>query len=154
MIELILVMAIIAIALMMAAPSLANFARGRGADDSAARFVALTHWARSQAISDGVLYHLNLDLGNAQWWLTRDGGGGSFVTIDSTYGQIYKAPDGIKMDSDAPQIDKSKVIEFDSTGRADPAYVRFTDARGNVVDVESESPTDMYHVVIENPGGR
>jgi Tfp pilus assembly protein FimT len=153
-VELILVMAIIAIALMMAAPSLAGFARGRGAEDSAVRLVALSHWARSQAISDGAIYRLNLDLGNAQWWLTKDGGGGSFVNVDSTFGQVYKAPDGIKMDSNAPEIDKAKMIEFDPSGRSDTAYVRFTDARGNVADVECENPSDVYHIVAQNQGGR
>jgi len=53
LIELILVMAMLLIVLAVAAPSLSNFFRGRSLDSEARRFVALTHYARSRAVSEG-----------------------------------------------------------------------------------------------------
>src|SRR3954451_18942853 len=53
LIELILVMAMVLIVLAVAAPSLSNFFRGRSLDSEARRFVALTHYARSRAVSEG-----------------------------------------------------------------------------------------------------
>ncbi len=60
--ELVLVMAVLLIAAGMAAPSLRNFARGRDAGDAAEQFVAVARWARTQAIAQGAVYRLNVDL--------------------------------------------------------------------------------------------
>ena len=54
LIELILVMAMLAVVLSMASPSLARFFRGRGLDSEARRFLALTRYGQSRAVSEGV----------------------------------------------------------------------------------------------------
>src|ERR1043165_7901245 len=61
LIELILVMAILSIVLAVAAPSLSNFFRGRSLDSEARRFVALTRYGQSRAVSEGVPMVLWLD---------------------------------------------------------------------------------------------
>ena len=53
LIELILVMAVLAIVLAIIAPSLGNFFRGRTLDSEARRFVSLTRYAESRAVSEG-----------------------------------------------------------------------------------------------------
>src|SRR5437016_14129570 len=54
LIELILVMAMLLIVLAVAAPSLSKFFRGRTLDSEARRFVSLTRYGQSRAVSDGV----------------------------------------------------------------------------------------------------
>ena len=53
LVELILVMALLTIVMAVAAPSLARFFRGRDIETEAGRFVALTRYGQSQAVSLG-----------------------------------------------------------------------------------------------------
>src|SRR5207249_1124035 len=54
LIELILVMALLAVVLAISAPSLSRFFRSRSLDSEARRFMALTRAAQSRAVSEGV----------------------------------------------------------------------------------------------------
>ncbi len=54
LIELILVMALLAIVLAVSSPSLSRFFKGRSLDFEARRFMALTRHAQSRAVSEGV----------------------------------------------------------------------------------------------------
>src|SRR6266571_2963176 len=54
LIELILVMALLGIVIGVSAPTLSNFFRGRNLDNEGRRFVALTRYAQSRAVSEGV----------------------------------------------------------------------------------------------------
>jgi type II secretion system protein H len=53
LIELILVLALLAIATSLVAPSLSNFFRGRALDSEARQLLSLTHAGQSRAISEG-----------------------------------------------------------------------------------------------------
>ena len=53
LLELILVMATLAIVLSVAAPSLARFFRGRSLDSEARRFLTLTRYGQSRAVAEG-----------------------------------------------------------------------------------------------------
>ena len=61
LIELILVMALLVVVIALLAPTLGNFFRGRTLESEARRFVALSHYARSRAVSEGVPMVLWLD---------------------------------------------------------------------------------------------
>lgn len=61
LIELVLVMALLTIVLAVAFPSLRNFFRGRNLDSEARRFLALTRYAQSRAVSEGVPMVLWID---------------------------------------------------------------------------------------------
>ncbi len=61
LIELILVMALLSVVLMVIAPSLGNFFRGRTLDSEARRLLTLTRYGKSRAISEGVPMVLWLD---------------------------------------------------------------------------------------------
>lgn len=152
LLELILVLLIIAITLMAAAPSLAGFGRGRSAVNTAGKFVAVARWARSQAVSDGTTYRLNIDPPNGRWWLTKDNGT-TFVKVDTAFGQEMKVPDDVKMTTDATQVDGTPTIVFDPSGRSDPAVVRFVGQRGDETDAVCDTPIDLYHVS-EPQGGK
>jgi prepilin-type N-terminal cleavage/methylation domain-containing protein len=148
LIELVLVLTIIAVAVMMMAPMLGSFVRGRGPTNTAGQFVSLAHWARSQAVADGTAYHLNIDTTAGTWWLTKDNGQ-SFASVDAAYyGKVFSVPDDVRIQTDAPKLDKAQVIAFDPSGRSDPAVVKFIGTRGNgESDAVCETAIDPFHVV-------
>ena len=79
LIELILVMALLAIVLAVSAPSLSRFFRSRSLDSEAKRFLALTRYAQSRAVSEGVPMVLWLETEQRGYGLNADK---SFVEED------------------------------------------------------------------------
>lgn len=61
LLELVLVMALLAVVMAVSAPSLARFFRGRNLDAEVQRFLALTRYGQSRAIAEGVPMVLWLD---------------------------------------------------------------------------------------------
>lgn len=74
LIELILVMALLAVVLAVAAPSLSNFFRGRTIDSEARRFVSLTRYGQSRAVSEGVPMVLWIDTKQRTYGLKQESG--------------------------------------------------------------------------------
>ncbi len=72
LIELILVMAVMVIAFALLAPSLGNFFRGRTLDSEARRFLSLSRYARSRAVSEGVPMVLWLDPSQRAYGLAEE----------------------------------------------------------------------------------
>ncbi len=72
LIELILVMAVLVIVLAVVAPSLGNFFRGRTLDSEARRFVSLTRYAESRAVSEGIPMLLWIDTQQRTYGLTEE----------------------------------------------------------------------------------
>ena len=79
LIELILVMALLAIVLAISSPSLSRFFKSRSLDSEARRFMALTHAAQSRAVSEGVPMILWFDTKQRAYGLNADK---SFVEAD------------------------------------------------------------------------
>ena len=150
LLELILVLAVLAIAAAMAAPSLRQFGRGRGAGDCAAQIVALTHYARTQAVTDGAVYRLNLDPASGTFWLTVQRAG-FFESLGNEFGRVFTAPEGVTMECDLPPQPDGLYVEFWPTGRTQPAVIRLTDTSNRVTEVACYYPTERFRVV--NSGG-
>lgn len=72
LIELILVMAMLAVVIAVAAPSLSKFFKGRTLESEARRFLSLTHYAQSRAASEGMPVVLWIDVMNHQYGVERD----------------------------------------------------------------------------------
>ncbi len=72
LIELILVMALLGIVLAVSAPSLSRFFKGRGLDNEAQRFLALTRAAQSRAVSEGVPMVVWFDIKERTYGLNAD----------------------------------------------------------------------------------
>src|SRR5689334_13604841 len=107
LLELILVMTIVAIIVAMASPMLRGFGEGRRVDNCAGELVALTQWARTQAMTRGATYRLNMDPNSRTYWLTVDQGDGiTFASPGTEFGRVFVAPDGVTLDWDVvPQQD-------------------------------------------------
>ena len=72
LIELILVMALLLIVLAVSAPALSRFFRGRNLDSEARRFLALTHYGQSRAVSEGIPMVLWIDEEKGDYGLESD----------------------------------------------------------------------------------
>jgi len=90
LIELILVLALLVIITSLAAPSMANFIRGRALDSEARRMVALMHAGQSRAVSEGMPMVLWVDEKQGAYGLQAETTGqtgdakAELLTLDST----------------------------------------------------------------------
>src|SRR5207248_10972163 len=74
LIELVLVMTILLIVFSVALPSLKGFFRGRNLDSEARRFLSLTRYAQSRAVSEGVPMVLWIDTRRGAYGLQQQAG--------------------------------------------------------------------------------
>ena len=90
LIELILVMTMLVIVLAVAAPSLSRFFRGRTLDSETKRFLALTRYGQSRAVSEGVPMLLWIDPQQGAYGLQADS---SYVEQDTLVREYKVSPD-------------------------------------------------------------
>jgi len=97
LIELLLVMALMAIILSVAYPSLKGFFHGRNLDNEARRFLSLTRYGQSRAVSEGVPMELWIDAKGGAYGLraasgyTDSAGRENTFPLDSTI-QLLASP--------------------------------------------------------------
>jgi prepilin-type N-terminal cleavage/methylation domain-containing protein len=155
LLELILVMLILSTVLAMAAPSLRGFFASRRIDDTAAHILALTQYARSQAISEGIVYRLNFDTRDCTYWLTAQKAG-VFESLKTEVGQVYTLPKDIKLElEDIEQKDRDVFITFTPHGTMTDGTIRLIDQGGRTLEVACPSVTESFSIVeTRQAGGR
>jgi prepilin-type N-terminal cleavage/methylation domain-containing protein len=147
LLELILVMLILSTVLAMAAPSLRGFFGSRQAQDTAAQILALTQFARSQAISEGVIYRLNFDTRDRVYWLTA-WKSGAFDELETEFGQIFTLPKDMAMELEDVEEEEGDVyVEFTPQGAVTAATIRLIDRRGRALEVSCPSITESFSIV-------
>jgi Tfp pilus assembly protein FimT len=145
--ELILAMVIISTLLAIAAPSLRGFFATRQTQETAARILALTQYARSQAICEGVVYRLNFDLLESTYWLTSQKIG-VFEKLKTDFGQVFTLPSGIVVElEDVVEEDKETFLAFTPQGTVTAATVRLIDRRGRAFEVTCPTVTESFSIV-------
>jgi Tfp pilus assembly protein FimT len=144
--ELILVMLIIAVAAALVAPSMVSFQAGRANANSATLILSLAGYARTQAVSDGRTYRLNLDPTKNVVWLTA-GNAGVFTNLNNDYGQQFPIATVSQMKTDITAHPDGTYVEFQSNGRTDPAKIWLTDNYNRTVEVACDSSTEMFRIV-------
>lgn len=155
LLELILVMLILSTVLAMAAPSLRGFFASRRIDDTAAHILALTQYARSQAISEGIVYRLNFDTRDCTYWLTAQKAG-VFESLNTEVGQVYTLPKDIKLElEDIGKKDRDVFIAFTPHGTMTDGTIRLIDQGGRTLEVACPSVTESFSIVeTRQAGGR
>jgi len=155
LLELILVMLILSTVLAMAAPSLRGFFASRKIDDAATQILALTQFARSQAVSEGVVYRLNFDTRDRTYWLTAQKAG-AFEPLDTEFGQTYTLPKDIELEvQDIEQKDKDVFLAFTPYGTMTAGVIRLIDQNGRTLEVACPSVTESFSIVeIKQTSGR
>jgi type II secretion system protein H len=94
LIELTLVMAMLTIVIGVAMPSLKGFFRGRSLDSEARRFLALTRYGQSRAVSEGVPMVLWIDARRGEYGLQTQAG----YTDDDTNAVRFVLPDELRVE--------------------------------------------------------
>lgn len=147
LLELILVMVILSTVLAMAAPSLRGFFASRRGDDAAAQILALTQFARSQAISEGIIYRLNFDVQEHICWLTALKAG-TYERLETGFGKAYTIPQDLVIElEDIEQEDQEVYLAFTPYGTVTPATVRLIDRRGRALEITCPTATESFSIV-------
>ena len=162
LLELILVLAVLAILVGIAVPALSAFGRGRRVTHAADQVVALARLARTQAITRGLNFRLNIDTRQRLYWVTVQNGASfesleqpsqdgtqttQFAEWSDDAGRKLTAPDGVTLESNLTEQPDGTYVQFRPTGRTDPVIVRFTDADGVTVAAGCLSATEDFHVL-------
>ena len=155
-----MVMMLLCVVAAMAVPSMRGFGQGRRIGACAAQLVAVTRYARTQAITRGVPYRLNVDPDTGTYWITVERNGG-FDVAREDFGRVFEAPEGISISWYGPTGSDGTAaaggrrypyVEFLPTGRASSAVtLRLSDAEGNgaVQEVACLSPAEPFRVLEE-----
>jgi type II secretion system protein H len=138
LLELILVMAILAIVLALAAPKLTGFREGGKLRNSADEFVAATRFARTHAVSSGNVCVITLDKQNGAF-VVQDQNGQNYVNVDGEFGQPISILEG-------GQIDGPDRIAFYPTGRVQTGQVRITASSGESVTIACGAPSEEFAI--------
>jgi len=147
LLELILVMVILSTVLAMAAPSLRGFFASRKTHDTAAQILALTQFAHSQAISEGIVYRLNFDTRQRTYWLTSQQAG-IYEELKTEFGQTFTLPKDIVMELE--ELDEDEAItflKFTPQGTVTAGTVRLIDRAGRALEVTSPTVTESFSIV-------
>jgi Tfp pilus assembly protein FimT len=147
LLELILVGLILCTVLAMAAPSLRGFFASRKIDDAATHILALTQFARSQAISEGIAYRLNFDTRDRTYWVSAQKAG-VFESLQTELGQVYTLAKDIELDlEDMDKKDRDVFLTFTPHGTVTAGLIRLTDRSGRVLEVSCPSVTESFSIV-------
>ena len=172
LIELILVMMLMTIIAAEVVPLLHNFTMGRRTSNVASRILNMTQYAHTEAISEGRVYRLNLDPNNGQYWLTAENNG-QFVSPGSDYEQKSQIDSNMKLQVDiatpvipvteqdtqlnlglnannsrsAQLSPTAQDVEFQPSGRTDPAHIILSDNLGTKIEIACTSPTELFRIL-------
>lgn len=146
LIELILVMLILTTILGMAGPSLRGFFARHQIDDTAARIIALTQFAQSQAICEGRTYRLNFDESRKTYWLTVQDQG-AYRDLYTEWGRVFMLAPDISMQ--LWELDREGLrhyVEFSALGRTTPGTIQLIGPKGRTRNVMCRSATEAFAV--------
>lgn len=147
LLELILVMVILSTVLAMAAPSLRGFFGSRKTHDEAAQLLSLTQFARSQAISEGIIYRLNFDTNERTYWLTSQRKG-VFEKLKTEFGYVFTFPSDITVElEDVDKDDDEMFFAFTPQGTVTAGTIRLIDRRGLVLEITCPTVTESFSIV-------
>ncbi len=147
LLELILVMVILSTVLAMAAPSLRGFFTSRRSEDAAAQILALTQLARSQAISEGIIYRLNFETQERTYWLTALQAG-AFEPLKTGFGQVFELPKDVEVELEGlRQDDRDVFLEFTPYGTVTAGTIRLIDRRGRAIEITCPTVTESFSIV-------
>jgi len=125
LIELMLVMAMLLIVLGVAFPSLKNFFRGRNLDSEARRFLSLTHYAQSRAVSEGVPMVVWIDARQKSYGLKTQAG---YTDFDNKAVEV-KVDEALQVEISAPRSTgrmRSSLSRQSVPGIGNVPMIRFT----------------------------
>ncbi len=147
LIELLLVLFILTLVVAIVGPQLRGFSAGRNTKNAATSILAMTHYARTQSVTQGLVYRLNFDPQTKTLWISYQQGTRD-IKPPNDFATPLQLADGIKVDTDIPsKQDGGQYIEFRPTGRTEPATITLTDSLGSIVQIACSSATELFRIV-------
>lgn len=158
LLELVLVLALLAVVAMMVAPSFRNFARAQDAEDSANQILALSRWAQTQAVARAERYRLYMDQQTGQYQLMVERGQ-VFETLGEEFGRAFVLPHGVHMECSVLTEGNRSYVQFDPDGRVwayprefnigltQSGSVRLIAADGSAITLLCDSPTENLRII-------
>jgi len=150
LLELVLVLLILTIAMAIASPSLRNFWKGNRVKDAGEQLAYITRLARTQAISDGAVYRLNIDSNGTGYALYVQQAEG-FVLIPSNN---FLLPEEAHVEVTKADGSTADHIDFFPNGRTEPASIRLSAAGQNDIVLVCPSPTETFSLVNAQGGAQ
>ena len=150
LIELVFVMMVICTVLAIGAPSLRRFASAHGTADSAREMVALAEYARTQAISEGRPYRLNVDATAGAFWLTAQTQG-AYIAPATEFGRVFALPEGETARWESPSAAATRgYTTFYPDGRAEAVTILLTGRNDDTAKVVCLAPAEAYRVITQD----
>jgi type II secretion system protein H len=152
LLELVLVMVIMATAMAVAAPSIRGWSRGSDLRNIADRFLTLARLARTNAITKGRIYRIEMDTDTQKFQLKVLNG--EAWENEPRFPEAFALPEGgriqytARLDAYQPELE-GPVIDYYPTGRTRAGKVIFSDGKGYVIELLCNSPTEDYYVDYE-----
>jgi type II secretory pathway pseudopilin PulG len=100
LIELVLVMTLLTVVFGMSAPSLSKFFRGRNLGAEADRFLALTRYAQSRAVAEGMPVLIWIDAQQKRYWVEAD----STYTENDPKAEHFNLADKLQIEAQNPVV--------------------------------------------------
>jgi type II secretion system protein H len=154
LIELVLVMLIITVVVGAVVPTLRGFTMGRSARNTATRLISMTHYARTQAISQGRVYRLTYSPNRRAFWVDYSALAGDTSDDQRSAPNADIAP---RLDVDerltidtknmSTSAAGNQYVEFRPSGRTDPASIVITDQSNAQIEVACSSATEMFRIL-------
>ena len=149
--ELVLVMVVICAITAIAMPSLRGWSQGARLRDSASEFVAMTRWARSQAVTTATIHRLEVDAGSGTFRVTVQDGE-AFAEIKNDLGQSVTLASGVRIELNGETGAPTTSVDFYPTGRTQPARARLRSDDGQEMVIECRTPGDEFRIVTSGGG--
>jgi type II secretion system protein H len=150
LVELILVMAILAVVMAISAPSLSRSLRERALEQEAARFQALTLFARNEAVSEGAAMAIWIDPSAKRYGLEpKSDYGGNSIRRDY---EMNPAVEVEVVSTNRVGTKQQHAIGFTPSGLPDPQSaeaIRLTDRFGSTRLIQRREDGAGYQVVEE-----
>lgn len=118
LIELVLVMTVLLVVSAITAPQLVNFFRGRTLDSEARRFLALTRYGQSRAVSEGIPMVLWLDAKAGAYGLERQQG---FASTEDERAIEFELEDAIELEAGSTDGFRGGSVPANAAGMAGTA---------------------------------
>jgi len=147
LLELVLVMVVICTVLAIAGPNLRGFWKGMRSRDAANQVSALTQWARSQAISEGTTYRLNVDAGGRRYWVTKLEEE-AFVAPATSLGLVFETPEGVSLSLTRQDGAGGDHVDFFADGRTEPGTLKVAQGQNDEIEIVCASATERYRIAL------
>jgi len=147
LLELILVMIIMCTVLGMAVPSLRGFFSSRQIKDMGEQMVALTRYAKTQAVYNSQFYRMNFDLDRRQYWLSALEKG-QYQRLENDFGSRFTIPADINVEFENFSREGTLFyVDFNPEGYSKQCRIMLEDDKQNYIDIVCYGPAENFEMV-------